>query len=162
MPTATLKPVKPGSRKRLDEQRHDLGVRRRPRRAEQLHPDLRELTRLPAQRLVLAKDVGGVAQPMWAGLIGHPRRDQPSDRHGHLGTQRQQATVKVYEPKRRTLERAGGGLERVETLHDRRFDQSIAPCREDVAETALDHLSLGGLQGQDVAKSSGRDRTHTV
>ena len=136
MPTATVNSRKPARRKRLDEHRDDLGVGRRARRAHELDADLRELPRLAAQRLVLAEDLGGVAEAVRAGLPGEARRDEARDRHRHVGPQREQPAVQVDEPKRGALQRAGGSLERVEVLDDRRLDQPVAPRREHLGHGA--------------------------
>ena len=114
-----------------------------PALADELDSKLAEAAHLPAQRLVLAEDLGGVAEAQRAGFRPHARRDKPSDRHGHVGTKRKQPAIGVHQPKRNAIQVARGGLKRHEVLDDGRLDQLVAPrravranCRDTLSRSA--------------------------
>ena len=116
-----------GGVERGDQQRDHLGVGRRALLADKLDAGLRELPSLTAQRLVLAKDLGGVAEAVRASDVAQPTRDEARDRHRHVGSQREKPAVEVDEAKRGAFERTGCGFERGEVLGDGRLDEAVAP-----------------------------------
>ena len=160
MPTATVKSRNPDGGQPLDHHRDDLGVGSGAAFADELDAELAEAAHLAAQRLVLAEDLGGVAEAQRAGFGPHARRDEPRDRHGHVGTKRKQPAVGVDEPKRDAVQVARGGLERHQVLDDGRLDQLVAPRRGGLGERPRHALALGGLGREHISESSGGDGAH--
>ena len=90
-------PVQPGRVERRLENLDDLDRPLRRRGPDQLDPGLRELAHLAALGAHSAEGVGQVAEAQRHLGVGVARRDQPGDRHGHVGAQRQQVAALVEE-----------------------------------------------------------------
>ena len=118
-----------------------------------------ELARLAAQRILLAEDGGGVAQPERPGLTRHAGRHHARDGKGHVGTQYQLLPVSVEQPEG-IVGRHVARVDEVALLEQGRLDWLIAGFREAPRHVGGDPLSPQRLFGQDVAHAARGGQSH--
>ncbi len=148
---------------RFHRKRDDLGVGGRAALADELDARLGELPRLAAERDVLAEDRARVPNAVRPGLLGKPGGGNAGDRDRHLGTEREQAAVKIEEAEGGELGREPDALrERGVLLDDRGLHRSIAPRVEDRRHRRGHRLALGGLLQEHVPEASWRHRPHLL
>ena len=127
----------------LHRHRDHLGVAFRVGQPDQLHARLVELAVAAHVRLVVAEDVGDVAEAERLGVVPHPRRHDARDLRRDVRAQGEQppalAVHHLEHPLLQVVIRALG--EHVEVLVRRRHELAIAPAPED-AEEALLHRAL--------------------
>ncbi len=153
--------AQPDRVQRAAQDRERLGGAGRARRADELDPGLEELAHLAAVRAHRAVGVGDVAEAQRR--IGRrvARRDEPRDRDGHVGAQREDLAVVVEHPVRRRHVRPRRLGHDALVLDRRRVDLAVAVALEDGAQRLRDRAQLAHLVRQDVARAAGDRVDHT-
>src|SRR5439155_25096193 len=103
------------------------------------------------QHWLLGEDRREIAEPKASVHLPVAVRDEPRDRRGEIGPQRDEAAVAVEE-----LDEPLRGRLALGVLDHGRLDGDVAVCSESLAEALLDEVELARFRGQYVTEAARR------
>ena len=137
----------------------DLGVGLGGGRADELHAGLKELALAARLGLVVAEDVGEVAEAQGAGLVGQLGARQPRHLGGDVGPQGQDGALAVqHAVEVGLLVGAIAAEQDVVVLVGGGDDLGVAPAGEDLAPGVAQGGKAGGVFEEEIAYAVGQRR----